>query len=89
MSPNHQKEEGMDLRTLLKRYMEDNGYDGLFNPNSDCACEKDDLAPCDEMSIECTLGVKGACDPETCPIDGECEWHIVLKPAPPDPMRGE
>lgn len=47
-----------------------NGYDGLCNPDEGCECEVCDLAPCGEISGECTAGWKVPC---SC---GDHDWHI-------------
>jgi hypothetical protein len=41
---------------IIKHDLEVNEYDGLFNRNSDCACEVTDLAPCGEISLDCQVG---------------------------------
>ena len=55
---------------IVKAYINNNGYDGLFNADGECACEKDDLDPCGEMSGECYAGYKFPCD---C---GDHDYHI-------------
>ncbi len=36
----------MNLRDIVKKYLEDNGYEGLAGKY--CGCENNDLMPCDE-----------------------------------------
>jgi hypothetical protein len=50
----------MTVRDIIKKYLEDNGYDGLFYPG-DCACLKDDLQPCDGSMMDCEPGYKRPC----------------------------
>ena len=51
----------MEVRDIVKKYLEDNGYDGLYEPG-ECACKIDDLAPCGSESVwYCTAGY--LCDP--------------------------
>lgn len=62
--------KNMEVIDIVKDYLEQNGYDGLFNSDNECACEVDDLAPCGEMSDYCRAGFKQACN---C---GDHDWHI-------------
>jgi hypothetical protein len=64
----------MTLREIVKKFLEDNGFDGLFS-EYDCACEKDDLMPCDEPRTDCQPGYKTPC-PADC---GDHDWHIAEK----------
>ncbi len=74
----YRKEERMNLREIAKKWLEDNGYDGLSNEN--CGCELSDLMPCDEPQDNCEAGYKVPCPgPELCPADGDCPWHISPK----------
>ncbi len=66
----------MTVLDIVKSYLKENGYDGLYNPDALCACLRDDLAPCEDYTMGCAPGYKKPCQPDTCPIDGECEWHI-------------
>lgn len=34
----------MNVREIIKKYLDDNGYDGLCR--EECGCGKDDLFPC-------------------------------------------
>ena len=36
----------MTVKEIVKAYLDANGFDGLFSDDGDCACQKDDLAPC-------------------------------------------
>lgn len=68
----------MNVRKIVKQYLIDNGYDGLCT--IDCGCGVDDLAPCSDICIyDCEAGHKVPCDPETCPADGECGFHIGIR----------
>lgn len=46
----------MTVKEIVKKYLEDNGYDGLYG--SGCGCEISDLMPCNEYVIECQAGYK-------------------------------
>ena len=61
----------MNVREIVKKWLEDNGYDGLQH-KADCGCQLSDLIPCDEDCSECTPGYlrKG--------LDGEeCDFYIM------------
>jgi hypothetical protein len=70
-----------DLTVLdvVGEYLTANGYDGLYNPVAECACPTDDLSPGTCLVEDCMPGYKVPCDPETCPADGDCEFHIGPK----------
>ena len=66
------------VREILDQWLTEHGYDGLYT--EDCGCEVGDLAPCSEQySFGCRAGHKVPCDPETCPAEGECPFHIGKK----------
>ena len=60
------------IKEIVKEYLETNGYEGLFYPG-ECACELEDLMPCDEPNMNCEPGYKEPCDPKEC---GDHEFHI-------------
>jgi len=68
-----------DVQTIVKLWLEQNGYDGLFSP-MECCCELADLMPCCEYSKECKAGYKvEGCDDD---CGQGCKFHIVAeKPA--------
>lgn len=74
----------MEVIEIIKKYIEDNGYDGLYQTEGECACKIDDLYPCGEGGLECNVGYKTPCpkieDPEGeyhCECLGkEGDWHI-------------
>ncbi len=41
---------------VLKKFMADKGYDGLFNPEMNCQCFPDSLFHCDTPWITCQFG---------------------------------
>ena len=66
----------MNVREIVKAWLTDHGYDGLFSPC--CACKLDDLMPCDEPDAECKPGYLAPCPgPESEVCDGDCNFHIV------------
>lgn len=49
------------MKKNSKEWLEVNGYDGLFNSEGECACEKDGLEPCGmsgEETEDCQPGYK-------------------------------
>jgi hypothetical protein len=65
----------MTVGEIVKKYLQDNGFDGLCS--YECGCELDDLFACGGDNVfDCSPGYKVPCDPETCPADGKCKWHI-------------
>ena len=65
----------MNVHEILKTWLKDNGYDGLFNSVGQCGCKIDDLAPCCESCTECEPGYEVPCD-GTCDDPRVCKWHI-------------
>jgi len=57
----------MNVKEITEQYLRANGYDGLYNENGECGCERGDLMPCDCTGIE-------DCEPAMqhyCPACGE------------------
>jgi len=46
-----------DVREIVKRWLQEHGYDGLTNL-CDCGCELDDLMPCSNDVSGCVPGHK-------------------------------
>ncbi len=58
----------MNIKEIIAKYLEDNGYDGLCC--EDCGCQKDDLFPCDNPGEDCVPGYKWPAE------DPDCEFEI-------------
>ena len=43
----------MDVEQVIVKYLTDNGYDGLCNPDSECGCPVSDIAPCCQNCMDC------------------------------------
>lgn len=50
----------MTVKELIKKYLEENGFDGLCS--DDCGCGIDDLFPCGEIPDDCVPAYKCNCD---------------------------
>lgn len=61
----------MNVKEIVDKYLVDNGFEGLFNADDECACEICDLAPCGAMNEECAAGYRVPCDAD--PDEG-CEF---------------
>ena len=62
------------LIKIVQQYLKKGGYDGLFNAG-ECACEVDNLFPCEAPADDCKPGHFAPC-PKTC---GEHDWHIQAR----------
>lgn len=53
----------MNPKEIVRKYLEENGFDGLFRDGK-CACTKDDLwwGCCDSPMKDCEPGYKSPCD---------------------------
>jgi len=72
----------MNIRDILRQWLQSNGYEGLYEPG-ECCCEINDLCPCSapDIPIGCQPGVKMPCPgPSECNCDGDCDFHIGSKP---------
>jgi hypothetical protein len=66
------KDEPMDVSDIVLAYLKEHGYDGLVDPDGECACDVTSLAPCDHLTEHCLAGWKVPCN-----CGQECDWHIV------------
>jgi hypothetical protein len=60
------------LEAIVKEFLEENDYDGIFNESEGCACAPDDLFPCGDPQANCEAGWKTACD-----CGDNHDWHIT------------
>lgn len=66
-------EKTMDVLEAIAAMIREKGYDGLCNYGNDhCGCLLEDLAPCLNMSINCSLGYRGLTRDE----EGNVTWAI-------------
>lgn len=67
----------MNVREIVQKYLVDNDYDGLFQPDGECACKSDDLFTClGEAVDECEAGHLVDCP--GCEDSNEPHWHIRM-----------
>jgi hypothetical protein len=63
----------MTVREIIGKHLKDNGFDGLYSPDGECACEIADLMPCEGCCDRCEPGYRTQCD---C---GDHDYHISGK----------
>ena len=64
----------MTVLQIVEKYLKDNGYDGLYETDSECACGISDLQPCGEAFHDCVAGYAFPC---TC--GDHHDYHIGSK----------
>ena len=67
----------MNVRDIVRNWLERNGFDGLLNRELECGCSLSDLEPCDGIEMDCEPGYKS-----TDPI-GEVDFIISPDNPPP------
>lgn len=67
----------MQVIEIIKMWLGDHGYDGLYCRNTDCYCETENLFSCAEILkiYDCRAGVKLDCD-----CGRGCGFHMGEKP---------
>lgn len=50
------------ITDYLKDYLKKNGYDGLMSVRIDCVCRLDNIAPCGNIQLDCSVGYNTPCD---------------------------
>lgn len=79
----------MTVKEIIVKYLKENGYDGLFEPDGECGCRIDDLIPCSELNEHCETGYKKLCtdcNEQECEYRHEKSWCIVI--VHPDEKEG-
>lgn len=61
----------MTVIDMVRKALEEAGYDGLYNENGECACVKDDLRPCDSDFSQCRPGYR-----HDTPNNPDYDWII-------------
>ena len=62
----------MTAKEIVKKYLEEYGYDGLYG--DECGCLKDDLSPCCEFMEDCKPGYRRDCKECADKLDCEIEY---------------
>jgi len=59
----------MNVIEILKKWLKDNGYDGLYNDEYDdiCGCSLDDFVPCAGVNERCKAGYFSEDGKSICP----------------------
>lgn len=69
-----------DVREIVESALKAGGFDGLFNDDSECACQSGELFPCARYFGDCKPGYLAPC-PDEC---RQHDYHIVPeRPARP------
>lgn len=56
------------VKEIVKKYLEDNGYDGLFS-EYECGCLNDDLILCQDDCLNCKPGYR-------CVGDDDYDYYV-------------
>lgn len=65
--------ERLSVKDMLVKALQEGGYDGLCNDH--CGCAIDDLAPCENISLDCVAAYARVCS-----FDIECRaWCAVCE----------
>ena len=68
------------IRNIVSAWLQDNGYDGLFQPDTECGCILEGLMVCDNPNAdECEAGHN---DPKQAVALGGSFWISRRKPGP-------
>ena len=43
----------MKVKEILAEWLENHGYDGLYDHHKECCCSIDDLMPCEDCPDQC------------------------------------
>jgi len=52
------KEDPISVKEIVKQYLINHGYDGLYSDLLECGCSVDDLMPCSGNACGCRSGYK-------------------------------
>lgn len=67
---------GLEIKEIVRGFLFQNGFDGLFSSN-ECGClAMENFMPCDKPRIDCEAGYKMPCPGEDCELEGKCDFHV-------------
>ena len=65
----------MDVKQIVREYLEKNGYDGLYSENGRCGCDFEDFMPCGFQDTFCVAAHKEKPAPDS--EFSDCDWVMV------------
>lgn len=69
-------DEQVNVASIVRAWLKEHGYDGLYSPSEECGCGVDDLFPCGYCQ-------EGECMPAYRYPDPEGELDLVYGPEKP------
>lgn len=68
----------MTVIEMVAEYLKQNGYDGLYSDDGECACEIGDIAPCNTIGEQCHAGYRYWCEDADCEYTADAgrHWHM-------------
>jgi hypothetical protein len=69
----------MNVIQLVTFALKQEGYDGLQQKFSDCACEIGDIAPCGNIGHDCYAGYRHWCEDADCEYTAEHGRHSHMR----------
>lgn len=55
-------EQNPTVQEIVEKFLRENGFDGLFCEDLDCACNLEDLITCQDDCHECEAGYNVPCE---------------------------
>ena len=69
------------VKEIVKQFLEDHGYEGLYSDCQSCGCGIDDLMPCQGKMFSCRAGhQKDGPARDECLDGDDCPFHIAPRP---------
>jgi hypothetical protein len=73
----------VSVKKIVAKWLEENDYDGLINPDVPCCCLRDDPGECDELGggSDCFAGCRrdvAANEKCGCEKEGTAHYHIDI-----------
>ena len=64
----------MTTKEIIENYLRENSFDGLVQIDLECGCGLDDLAPCDQIGLDCEPAYRVPCD---CPDHDGFHFSLI------------